>query len=103
MLNLFDEVYEVDNTVLDETMNFLSEAPAQSKRIIGTKEKKQIMLTRMELLLAQRAGDALYDKYKKATLIRRKCRKLIHDKYQSKAKLALKEYLKEKKAAASAK
>lgn len=90
------------DVVLDEACNILAEATANSKHIVGTKEKKKRLLRMCELILAKEANDPLYSKYIKATKIRKKCRALIHEKYKGKAPQRLKMYLKEQKLAAQA-
>lgn len=76
--------------VLEESLQLLSEV---NKVVMDKATIKRRMLSRAELLVAKEEADPLYDKYVKATKIRIKTRKLIHAKYESKAKVKLKQLM----------
>lgn len=102
MSNLFNEMYSTDENlaVLDETMNVLNEV----NRVMFDKATlRRRLISQCELIVAKERGDVVYDKYIKATKIRRKCRKLMHGKYESLAKVKAKEYLKSRKMATTPK
>lgn len=90
MFDMYDEIYSNTDKVLDETMELLQEANVVR---MDKATRKKRLLTATELTLAKESGDKLFEKYAKATKIRRKCRKLIHKKYESKAKVRVKQYL----------
>lgn len=94
MFDIFDEIYNNDDKVLQETMEVLTEA--NIVRMDKATLKKRL-ITQATLLSAKDANDALYHKYVKATKIRRKCRKLIQKKYEAKGKQRVKQYLANKK------
>lgn len=96
MSGLINEMYD-DKTsyeVLDESLQILNEV---NKVVFDKATKKKRLLTRAELLCAKEAGDDLYVKYCKFTKGRKKVRALIHNKYEQKAKVKLKEFLKRRK------
>lgn len=94
MFDIFDEIYNNDDKVLQETMEVLTEANVV--RMDKATLKKRL-ITQATLLSAKDANDPLYHKYVKATKIRRKCRKLIQKKYEAKGKQRVKQYLVNKK------
>lgn len=94
MFDIFDEIYNNDDRVLQETMEVLTEANIV-KMDKATLKKR--LITQATLLSAKDANDKLYHKYVKATKIRRKCRKLIQKKYEAKGKQRVKQYLANKK------
>lgn len=98
MNSLINEMYDETTSyeVLDETLNVLNEV---NKVVFDKQTKKKRLLTRAELLCAKESGDDLYVKYCKFTKGRKKVRALIHTKYEQKAKVKLKEYLRRRKEA----
>lgn len=92
---IWDSTSENTELVLNETLEVLNEV---NKVQFDKKTLNKRMLRQCELLAAKRAGSPVYDKYVKATKIRKKCRELIHAQFEGKAKILLKEYLKARKA-----
>lgn len=100
-MSQFDEMFEQSSyEVLEESLQVLNEV---NKVQFDKQTKKKRLLTQAELICAKEAGDPLYDKYKKFTAGRKKCRVLIHNKYEAKAKVKVKDFLQRRKAAASKK
>lgn len=95
MFDIFDEIYSNDDKVLQETMDVLQEANVV--RMDKATLKKRL-ITQATLLAAKDANDKLYQKYVKATKIRKKCRKLIQKKYEAKGKMKVKQFLANRKA-----
>lgn len=95
MFDMFDEIYSNDDKVLQETMDVLQEANVV--RMDKATLKKRLV-TQATLLAAKDANDPIYQKYVKATKVRRKCRKIIQKKYESKGKQKVKQFLANRKA-----
>lgn len=94
-MSMLNELYEdTSYEMLDETLNVLNEV---NKVVFDKATKKKRLLRQAELICAKEAGDDLYVKYLKFTKGRKKVRALIHNKYENKAKVKVKEYLKRRK------
>lgn len=95
MFDMFEEIYNNDDRVLQETVEMLTEA--NIVRMDKATLKKRL-LTQATLLAAKEANDPIYQKYVKATKVRRKCRKIIQGKYEAKGKIKVKQFLANRKA-----
>lgn len=94
-MSFLNEIYnESTDTILNETFQVLNEV---NKVQFDKQTLKKRLLSQAELICAKEEGSPIYDKYIKATLIRRKCRDLIHSQFSNKAKLKVKEWLKNRK------
>jgi hypothetical protein len=94
-MNLYENIYGTTDKILDECVNVLNETKNGNVKIVQNKKtRRRILLTRCELICAKEHNDPLFLKYKKATKIRKKARKMIHEKYETPAKAKLMQYLK---------
>lgn len=89
-----------DEATLNECMErFLEEVNILNEKNVVKMDKKTLRkkaITRMALSLAQKAGDPAFDKYMKYSALRKHYRKLIANKYGSKATAAYRKYLQDK-------
>lgn len=99
-MSFLDEIYnESTEVILNETFQVLNEV---NKVQFDKQTLKRRLLSQAELICAKEAGSPVYDKYIKATIIRRKCRDIIHAQFANKAKVKVKEWLKNRKTSPSA-
>jgi|GEM_PF-3241550 len=96
MANFFESLTQTnegtgaDFEVITETARILQERSVVRMDKSAMRKK---LLTQATLLAAKDAGDPLYKKYVKATKIRKQCRHAIQQKYASKGKAKMREYL----------
>lgn len=96
-MEFLNEMYDENAyKALDETMDILNEV---NKVVFDKATMKKRLMKQAELICAKEAGDPLFEKYAKFTKGRKKTRALIHQKYEAKAKVKIKEYLQRRKQA----
>jgi len=88
------EVQTNDFTVLEETVRTFNEANVVR---MDKQTLKRRLMTQATLLAAKEANDALYQRYVKASKLKRSLRLQIQQKYQSKGKQKVREYLQTQK------
>lgn len=91
MSNFFDN-YSTDNTLeyMNESFRVLNETNIVK---MDMKTMKRRMMTRATLAAAKQADDPLYKKYVKHTKLRKTYRRQIEQKYASKAKVIVRQWM----------
>lgn len=94
----FADIYREKDTYdfLDESLEFINEADNYTVKY-NKKTQYKRMLKLAELKLARDNGDILFNKYLKASKIRRECRAAIHEKYGTKAAAQVRMWVKARK------